>query len=282
MKSKKELLNKYLLGPKKKGQKKKEDSRVLDAADDEIEKYDQKSQSEEDGSDELPVFVETEESRKIHPDDKKRAMELLTAKNAKPKATGAVLSSSGKWLEEEKEIGALGKRAEREVAEVGKRDSEEDSSSSESKQPRKRHDSSDSDMEIDSQELKLERTEREKAFKNQLATALGVEPRDSEESDSDISVKSDAKEANNNQDAADELLYKVTNNKAKLEEIKKKERMMNELAEQYKNATTVIRGVDGQAIDIKDMKESKEARLKELNEKNVSVSKISCDNGEAG
>ena len=171
---------------------------------------------------------------------------------------------------------------EREVAEVGKRDSEEDSSSSESKQPRKRHDSSDSDMEIDSQELKLERTEREKAFKNQLATALGVEPRDSEESDSDISVKSDAKEANNNPDAADELLYKVTNNKAKLEEIKKKERMMNELAEQYKNATTVIRGVDGQAIDIKDMKESKEARLKELNEKNVSVSKISCDNGEAG
>ena len=56
---------------------------------------------------------------------------------------------------------------------------------------------------------------------------------------------------------------------------------MNELAEQYKNATTVIRGVDGQAIDIKDMKESKEARLKELNEKNVSLSKISCDNGEA-
>ena len=44
---------------------------------------------------------------------------------------------------------------------------------------------------------------------------------------------------------------------------------MNRLAEEYKHATTVIRGKDGRVVGIEEMKESREARLRQANDSNM-------------
>ena len=59
---------------------------------------------------------------------------------------------------------------------------------------------------------------------------------------------------------------------SQLEEIKAREKQMIKLAEQFKNAQTVIRGQDGKVVDVEDLKESKQRELNRLNEQRVGLS----------
>ena len=170
------MMDKYLnpkKGQKSKGQN-KGPSKLLDMDTVRYETIDtmknkESSEDEEDmNSEDMPVFVETAESRAMGEEEKQRALAGLTKPRAQPRVEEKV--SSGRWVESEGQQGALGKRLlEEEASDSSDGESSED-------RPRKRHDMYDSDIEIDSEEMNMQQQEKEEAFKSALVQALGIDP----------------------------------------------------------------------------------------------------------
>jgi hypothetical protein len=221
--------------------------------------FDRSSDEDEADPENLPVFVETAESRQLDPEQKRLALDALHKARAKP---AEARSSSGRWVAVD---GALGKRPP-----AGQpADSSADATSSDESEdrPRRRHDMSDSDIEVDSEERNQQKQEQERAFKHTLEKALGIDPDEHRPADLDQSEASAGQPAEPQDDAAQ--LMKQVRAAHQLEEAKRRERETAKLAEQFRHATTVIRDKDGRALDLADLQASREARLKALNEANV-------------
>lgn len=263
IKSKSDLKNKYLK-PKKK--QREEVSHVEHQRVEESYSSLEKESNESYDADNLPVFVETEESRKIDDLEKKKAYEAFLGRPV----TKENKQQSGTWKTMDASLG------KRDLQKEGKKKASEDSSSdgesSSEDAPRKRHDSSESDIEIDSEERNKEKNARNQAFKDELIRALGIEPEKNKggsPKDSDIEIESDADQ--NDAKIRDEVdpLKQVGCRVMQLEEAKMKEKELHKLAEQYKHAGTQLRDKEGNLLNIADLKESKENELKKLNERNV-------------
>lgn len=302
-KSKQELKNKYLKQAKVKGSSKvatiqKHNLVVVDysATDATRVRDNQMYQGDDVDSEEdyrnpenLPVFVETEESKLIDDDVKIRAFKkLIHQQPDKDDAMShAATSRVGTWKVYDQAT-QLGKRepinaAESELkAASDSGDSDSDSDDSSSDRPRVRHDSSDSDIEQDEEQVVKIKQESEQAYRDKLSKALGIDPATNKpgksgQQDSDIEVDDSSESSKGGLSAIrnteqpskqtartdeDDQLLKVGHHLTQLELIKQREK----LAEQFKHAQVVVRDETGAQIDLK---QSKEIELRKLNERNV-------------
>ena len=185
-KSKKELMDKYLKPKKQTASSDRRVSRIAAVVDNDLVAYERQAMHFDRSSDEdkfdpenLPVFVETAESRLLDEAEKQQALESLHRLRAKPAEARSV---SGRWVPVD---GALGKRGP-----AADESSEAESSSSEAEpKPRRRHDMSDSDIEVDSEERNQQKQEQELAFKQTLEKALGIDPGEHRDSESAASAE---------------------------------------------------------------------------------------------
>lgn len=241
--------------------------------------------------DEKPIFVETEESRKLTTEEKSKALKQIYGDSDEE----GKINKSGKWVpvaEEEdppvtdtttkKLKSGTGVFEEDKIQrnyqnspspvqsdEDSDQDSSEEDDSSSEEEERVRHDST--DEEGDEEQIQLERGEREKLFKKKINAALGMEIKSQtaseKSSDSDIDSSDDDSDLDSGSDDDDEGKHQSAEATLaeRLEQLKKKDEMMKKMAEQYKNAATVIRDQDGKKMEIKDLQASKEKKLEELN-----------------
>lgn len=84
-----------------------------------------------------------------------------------------------------------------------------------------------------------------------------------EDSDSDLDSGSDL--------AANKEFNPQASLAQKLDELKQKDALMKQMAEQYKNAATVIRDKEGKKMKIEDLQANKQKKLEELNKALVSL-----------
>lgn len=263
MKSKTELKNKYL-NPKK---KKKRNNKIKEAKSKIIDLQDQDYMNNlekalEAGTeyleDEKPVFVETEESRKLSKKEKDEALEKIYGKKIQKSKQR---NQSGKWVNiKTSNTDNMEIEEENEEEEKMKEESiEEETSSSEEEGLNIRHDSSDSEIEEDPEEAQLDKEEREKRFKENMNRALGMGKgveidTETEESDSDLDSGSSEEK-----DALAE----------KLEQLKEKDKIMRELAKEFKNAATIFRDQEGKKMSVEEFEAAKKQKLEKLNQSMV-------------
>lgn len=262
MLTKSQLRDKYL-NPKKKRKRtrkvKKAKSKVIDMQDQDYLADLEKGLDEETFlEDEKPVFVETEESQKLSVKEKEAALEKIYGKTIKKSKREG--KKTGKWvsLQESSKM-----EEEKIVEEESSEEQEVDSSSSEEEGLGVRHDSSDSEDEEDENEVKMEKEERAKMFKDDINRALGlgkgvdIDTESEDDDDSDLDSGSSEEK-----DALAE----------KLEELKAKDKVLKELAKEFKNAATIFRDQEGKKMKIEDFEAAKKKKLEQLNRAMVSQS----------
>lgn len=206
IKSKNDLKNKYL---KQKKKHQEDDLHFEKPNFDDSFANSEKDSKESFDADNLPVFVETEESKRIDDLEKKRAYEAFLGRPVVKESK----QQAGTWKTVDASLG------KREIPKVdqkkkGSDDSSSDSESSSEVAPRRRHDSSESDIDINSEERNNQKAARNQAFKEQLIKALGMEPeKEKQESskDSDIEIDSEAEQNDkkNKDQEENDLLKKV-------------------------------------------------------------------------
>lgn len=264
MLSKSKLKDKYLKVKKKKKRNKKvkkAKSRIIDLQDQDYFQTLENRLDEGEAEfmeDEKPVFVETEESRKLTKKEKESALEKIYGKEIKKsKKDLKNKNTAGKWINLKN---SKQEKIEKEENSDSADDSEVESTSSEEEGLDIRHDSSDSDLEEDQNELKLEKSEREKNFKEKISNALGlgggvdIDTESEDESDLDSGSSDEEK---------DGLAMK-------LEELKEKDKVMKELAKEFKNAATAFRDKTGKKMSLDEFEAAKKKKLEKLNEAMVS------------
>lgn len=265
MLSKSQLKNKYL-NPKKKKKRtkkiKKAKSRVIDLQDQDYLANLEKGLNEETFlEDEKPVFVETEESQKLSAKEKEAALEKIYGKKIKKSKNEG--RKTGKWVSLKASVETREEEMEEEEPQESSSDEQEvDSSSSEEEGLGVRHDSSDSELEEDENEAKMEKEERAKMFKDDMNRALGlgkgvdIDTESEEDDDSDLDSGSSEEK-----DALAE----------KLDELKAKDKVLKELAKEFKNAATIFRDQEGKKMKIEDFEAAKKKKLEKLNQAMVSL-----------
>lgn len=210
-----------------------------------------------------PVFVETEESLRLKPSEKVMLLNSIypNKKSGKPQKTRQIWETIQEGTIKpniDKKPGSSSESSKSDNKSESSDNSDSDSDNSQEKlgkRGRIRHDSSDSDISIDQNEIEQQKENREHNFKKKMVKALGIQE-DTKKDDSDISIQED-------QDSQQE-----DENYKKIQEAKQAE-LLNEAALEYQFAEQINRGKDGQQVDIQDLLASKLKKLEDINKANL-------------
>lgn len=233
MKSKQEMMNKYLqVGKKPKRPTNPTPTSFTDVLPINPQDNLESSSEDYDNPENLPIVVETAESRMIDESEKIRAIEALRNKGGKAATKGGEKGdheeggAAGKW--QQYDNATLGKRTDSptnqqpelkiSTRKSNSSNSSDSESESESQPRRRRRDSTDSDIDMNEEEEKENIKKRDNDFKATIVRALGMEDEEAKRervnssSSSDISVSEEgekAEKADESKDPQHDLMLKV-------------------------------------------------------------------------